>query len=192
MVFAGTVVGCSLTAAALGLAAGLSLDTDPRPAAPPRPGPTYAQWISRAEVMARLLRWHPHSAQRIGYDQSKTHDGYRTDGSGYASMALGLPAPGPNSTDLAWGGYCRRIRPAQLRPGDLIINASGIATTRQVAVFEKWANSAHTAYWVYQQRRVYGTDHLILDHSLAADSPFHAYRPLNINERPPATPPPPE
>jgi hypothetical protein len=181
----GTTVGCSLAAGAIGLATGMSLR--PAPAPRPHPTPTYAQWITRSQVIARARSWHPHSGQRVPYDMAKDRDGYRTDGSGYASMALGLPAPGPNSTDLAWGGYTRQIAPSKLLPGDLIINATGQAGSRQVVIFEKWADTAHTAYWAYQQRRDYGTDHLVLRHSLAADGPYHPYRPLNIHERPGAT-----
>ncbi|WP_460334674.1 helix-turn-helix domain-containing protein [Actinoallomurus acanthiterrae] len=182
MLHIGITLGCSLAAGAVGLAAGLSLR--PAPARRPRPAPTYAQWITRPQILARARTWRPHSDQRIPYDMSKNRGGYRTDGSGYASMALGLPAPGPNSTNLAWGGYARQIPPTKLLPGDLIINATGQASTRQVAIFEKWANTAHTSYWVYQQRRAYGTDHLVLRYALSATSPYRPYRPLNINEQP--------
>jgi hypothetical protein len=140
--------------------------------------------MTRPEIINRARTWHPHSAQRIRYDLNRSFRGYRTDGSGYASMALGLPAPGPNSTDLAWGGYTRQIRAAELLPGDLIINASGGIGTRQVVIFERWANASHTGYWVYQQRREYGTDHLVLTYGLAAGGDYHPYRPLNIQDRP--------
>jgi hypothetical protein len=180
----GATLGCSLAAGAIGLATGMSLRPETAKAPRPQATPTYVQWITRPQIIARALTWRPHSDQRVPYDQAKNHDGYRTDGSGYASMALGLPAPGPNSTDLAWGGYTRQIRPAQLLPGDLIINATGPGNTRQVAIFERWANTAHTAYWVYQQRRGYGTDRLVLRNSMAANGPYHPYRPMNINEQP--------
>ncbi|MCO5972814.1 hypothetical protein [Actinoallomurus soli] len=162
----------------------------PGPAPRPRPAPTDIQWITRSQIIARARTWHPHSGQRVPYDMARNHGGYRADGSGYASMALGLPAPGPDSTDLAWGGYTRQIPPSTLLPGDLIINAIGEAGTRQVAIFERWANTAHTAYWVYQQRRGYGTDHLVLRHPLAADGTYRPYRPLNIHEQPGETPAP--
>ncbi|WP_433175128.1 helix-turn-helix domain-containing protein [Actinoallomurus sp. CA-150999] len=181
MLHIGITLGCSLAAGTVGLASGLSLR--PEPARRPHPAPTVAQWITRPQILTRARTWHPHSDRRIPYDMSKNRGGYRTDGSGYASMTLGLPAPGPNSTDLAWGGYARQIPPSKLLPGDLIINATGQASTRQVAIFEKWANTAHTAYWVYQQRREYGTDHLMLRYALSANSPYRPYRPLNINEQ---------
>lgn len=177
IVFAGIILTCAVVGGAVGLGLGLSLRS--APAQPARP---YTQWLTRTEVVARLQMWHPHSDLRIPYSQGRFYQGYRTDGSGYASMALGLPVPGPNSPDLASGQYCHRIEPAELLPGDLIINPTGDAGTRQVAIFDKWADAPHTRYWVYQQRRGYGTDHLVLSYRLDANSQYHAYRPLNIHE----------
>jgi hypothetical protein len=177
MMFAGAVLACAVVGGAAGLGIGLSLRTTP--AEPARP---YTQWLTRPEVLSRVQMWHPHSDQRIPYSQSRFYQGYRTDGSGYASMAIGLPTPGPNSPDLASGQYSRRIAPTELLPGDLVINSTGDAGTRQVAIFDKWADTGHTRYWVYQQRRGYGTDHLVLSYPLGADSQYHAYRPLNIHE----------
>jgi hypothetical protein len=177
IVFSGVVLTCALVGGAAGLGIGLSLRTTP--AQPARP---YTQWLTRPEVLSRVQMWHPHSDLRIPYSQSRFYQGYRTDGSGYASMAIGLPTPGPNSPDLASGQYTRPIPPTELLPGDLIINPTGDAGTRQVAIFGKWEDTAHTRYWVYQQRRGYGTDHLVLSYPLGANSQYHAYRPLNIHE----------
>ena len=177
------VLGCTLAAAAAGFAAGLSVRK-----APPRPSHPYTQWLSRQEILGRLQAWHPHTDRRIPYSQTGSCQGYRTDGSGYASMAIGLPTPGRISTELASSQYTRRISPAELLPGDLIINPTGDAGTRQVAVFHAWADATHTRYWVYQQRREYGTDHLVLSFPLGPRSPYHAYRPLNIHETTPPRP----
>jgi len=177
MIFTATVLVCAVVGGAAGLGIGLSLRT--APAQPARP---YAQWLTRQEILSRVQMWHPHTSTRIPYSQSRFYQGYRTDGSGYASMAIGLPTPGPNSPDLASGQYTRRIEPTELLPGDLIINPTGDAGTRQVAIFDKWADAARTRYWVYQQRREYGTDHLILSYPLGTSSEYHAFRPLNIHE----------
>ncbi len=174
-----TSLVCATLTGALGVIAGMSV----RPA-PKRPAHRYSEWITRPEILARARRWNPHSARRVPYSQDEKFDGYRTDGSGYASMALGLPTPGPNSTDLAWGGYSQLIPAARLRPGDLVINATGGNGVRRVAIFERWANPAHTTYWVYQQRRGYGTDHLVVNFPLAPGGDYHPYRPLNIQEHP--------
>jgi hypothetical protein len=176
-VFAGTVVGCAVVAGAAGLTTGLALRK-----APAEPAHPYTQWLTRREILARVRTWHPHTAARIPYSQSGSYEGYRTDGSGYASMAIGLPSPGPTSGELASASYTRRILPSELQPGDLIINPTGGAGTRQVAVFDAWVDGPHTRYRVYQQRRGYGTDHLVLAYPLGVNSPYHAFRPLNIHE----------
>jgi hypothetical protein len=136
--------------------------------------------ISRSQVIARAWTWHPHSQARIPYDQAGSYQGYRTDGSGYASMTLGLPQPGPTSGSLAGGVYSRPIPMAQLQGGDLVINATGDAGVRQVVIFEKWADPGRGSYWAFQQRRGYGTDHLVLREGLGGSGNFNAYRPRNI------------
>jgi hypothetical protein len=136
--------------------------------------------ISRAQVIANAKTWHPHTAQRVPYSQAKTHNGYRTDCSGYASMALALGKPGLNTVGLAKSSVTTRISMSQLKQGDLIIDATGNSNTRHVVIFEKWANTAHTSYWEYEQRGSYGTDHRTRTYGLAKGSEYHAYRPKKI------------
>ncbi|MBW8487369.1 hypothetical protein [Actinomadura parmotrematis] len=136
--------------------------------------------VTRAQVIARAKTWHPHTSQRVPYSQNKTHGGYRTDCSGYASMALALPKPGPNTVGLATSKYTKKISFSALKQGDLIIDAIGSNTTRHVVIFEKWANAKHTRYWAYEQRGHYGTDHRTLTYGLAKGSQYKAYHPKNI------------
>lgn len=145
--------------------------------------------IPRSEVIARAETWHPHTPQRIPYSQGAYHDGYRTDCSGYASMALGLAKPGTNTVGLASSSVSRPIGMGDLLTGDLVIDATGDNNTRHVVIFEKWANAAHTSYWEYEQRGGYGTDHRTVNYGLTAGSQFHAHRPLNLDGG--GTPPPP-
>jgi hypothetical protein len=136
--------------------------------------------VTRNQVIARAKTWHPHTGSRVPYSQSKTHGGYRTDCSGYASMTLRLPKPGPNTVGLASSTYSKRISMSQLKKGDLIIDAIGSNTTRHVVIFEKWTSSKHTAYWAYEQRGGYGTDHRTRTYGLSSGSQYKAYRPKNI------------
>ncbi|MGI5324228.1 hypothetical protein [Actinomadura nitritigenes] len=136
--------------------------------------------VTRAQVIARAKTWHPHTSSRVPYSQTKTHGGYRTDCSGYASMALRLPKPGPNTVGLASSTYSKRISMSQLKTGDLVIDAIGSNTTRHVVIFEKWTSSKHTAYWAYEQRGHYGTDHRTRTYGLSSGSQYKAYRPKNI------------
>ena len=136
--------------------------------------------ITRAKVIANAKTWHPHTAQRVPYSQSRTHNGYRTDCSGYASMALALGKPGLNTVGLAGSSVTTRIKMSALKQGDLIIDATGTSNTRHVVIFEKWANSAHSSYWEYEQRGSYGTDHRTRTYGLASGSQYHAYHPKKL------------
>lgn len=139
-----------------------------------------AATITRAKVIANAKTWHPHTAQRVPYSQSRTHNGYRTDCSGYASMALGLGKPGLNTVGLARSSVSTRISMSALKQGDLIIDATGTSNTRHVVIFVKWANSKHTAYWEYEQRGGYGTDYRTRTYGLASGSEYHAYHPKKL------------
>ena len=136
--------------------------------------------ITRAKVIANAKTWHPHTSSRVPYSQSKTHGGYRTDCSGYASMALALGKPGLNTVGLAKSSVTTKIKMSQLKQGDLIIDATGTSNTRHVVIFEKWANSKHTSYWEYEQRGSYGTDHRTRTYGLASGSQYHAYHPKKL------------
>ncbi|GAA3788003.1 hypothetical protein GCM10022226_03200 [Sphaerisporangium flaviroseum] len=164
----------------------------PTPTAAPEGTPQLlaaAAPITRSQMIARAKTWHPHTAQRVPYSQTKTRGGYRTDCSGYVSMALGLAKPGPITVGLAKSTYSKRIKISELRKGDLIIDAIGTNTTRHVVIFEKWANAKHTSYWAYEQRGGYGTDYRTRTYGLAAKTEYKPYRALNIREDAPVPAP---
>ncbi|MEU6407366.1 hypothetical protein [Microbispora sp. NPDC046933] len=71
---------------------------------------------ARQRVIDRAKTWNPGTPQRVPYDQGKYHNGYRTDCSGYASMALGLNPPGPNTVALASPAVSSPIAMADLLP----------------------------------------------------------------------------
>ncbi|MFC4587902.1 helix-turn-helix domain-containing protein [Sphaerisporangium corydalis] len=138
--------------------------------------------VDRAGVIARARTWRPATGRRVPYSQVKKHDGYRTDGSGYASMALELPRPGPNTISLATPNFSRPIKMTELLQGDLVIDPVGGNTARAVVIFDRWADAGHTSYWAYQQRAGYGTDYRIVDHGLKPGGQFRAYRPVNLRD----------
>lgn len=185
-------VGAGALALTGAMAAAYALTTSPSHSAAPsstnltvqaaaQAGPvSAAATISRASVIARAKTWHPHTAQRVPYSQSRTHGGYRTDCSGYASMALALGKPGLNTVGLASSSVSKRISMSALKQGDLIIDATGNHNTRHVVIFVKWANSKHTSYWEYEQRGSYGTDYRTRTYGLAKGSEYHAYHPKKL------------
>ncbi|TDD80351.1 hypothetical protein [Actinomadura rubrisoli] len=142
-----------------------------------RTAPGHSGNNARSEVISRARTWNPHTDERVSYSQISSHNGYRTDCSGYVAMALGLPKPGPNTVGLTSSRYTERIDMSELKKGDLVMDALGSNTTRHVVIFEKWANSRHTAYWAYEQRGRYGTDYRTRDYGLSSGSEYEAYRP---------------
>jgi cell wall-associated NlpC family hydrolase len=127
--------------------------------------------INRAKTWLTAVNGH-----QVPYSQTATHGGYRTDCSGYVSMALQLPKPGPNTVGLASSTYTTKITKGQLKKGDLVIDANGSSTTRHVVIFEKWTSSAKTAYRAYEQRGGHGTDYSTRSYGLGSDQ-YDFYRP---------------
>ncbi|MGW7352165.1 hypothetical protein [Streptomyces sp. Z26] len=139
--------------------------------------------LTPQEVLNRASTWlTANNGAQVPYSQTQTwSDGYRQDCSGYVSMALKLPAPGPNTVGLAGDrGLTTPIALGNLKAGDLLIDADGSNTTRHVVIFEKWTDASHTAYKAYEQRGGHGTDHRTLTYGLDAGSEYKPYRPVKL------------
>lgn len=120
----------------------------------------------------------------VPYSMERTwKDGYRQDCSGFVSMALGLGKPGLNTVGLAdsGSGVTKRLSSvSQLKKGDLLIDYStSDGDFRHVVIFEKWANTAHSAYWAYEQRGTYGTTHRQLKYGIGSDN-YDPFRPVKL------------
>jgi hypothetical protein len=108
--------------------------------------------ITRSAVIKRAKSWpaagvpyclgYPLS-QCVGKNYTNAYGTYRADCSGFVSMAWNLSS---SLTTSSLPSVATRINKSQLKAGD-ILNKSGV----HVVVFEKWANSAKTAYWAYEQ-----------------------------------------
>ncbi|MEU4120269.1 VCBS repeat-containing protein [Kitasatospora sp. NPDC028055] len=94
--------------------------------------------VSRSEAIQRAKTW-----VGIGLDYSWTgsHDGYRTDCSGYVSMAWKL---GDSLTTDTFGpqGVTEGISKGDLKAGDALLNDNSGASGH-VVLFEKWTDSDH-------------------------------------------------
>ncbi|MCE6993529.1 hypothetical protein LZG04_01710 [Saccharothrix sp. S26] len=113
--------------------------------------------ITRAEVLHRAASW-----VRVPYSQTAFHTNrygtYRTDCSGFASMAFGLPdVPhgGLNTVDLI--AVSTPIGKDELLPADVLIDPTGDRTTRHVVLFEAWADPRRTHYLGREQCGGLGT-----------------------------------
>lgn len=141
-----------------------------------------APTVTRSEEIRRAATWLTADHGRpVPYSQSKTwQDGYRQDCSGYVSMALRLPAPGPNTVALD-RSYTTPLRMADLRQGDLVVKSnSSSSRIRHVVIFDRWADAAHSSYWTYEQAGGAGTRHRQHSYGLRAGDGYHAAHPKNL------------
>ncbi|MCX5407731.1 VCBS repeat-containing protein [Streptomyces sp. NBC_00335] len=105
--------------------------------------------ISRAEVIARAKTW---TDAGVPYSQTSylTSFGqrYRTDCSGFVSMAWNLATSASNN----WGettptlpSFSSSISKSELKPGDILLNPSP-GNDGHVVIFNGWANAERTKY----------------------------------------------
>lgn len=124
-----------------------------------RPPPT-----SRAEILLRAESW---LADSVRYDTEGFHDNefgsYRTDCSGYVSMAWGLPGRpadargGLNTVDLT--RLAVRLDKTELRAGDAVIAAVGGFRDRHATLFARWDGPDFRTYRAYEHAAGIGTVH---------------------------------
>ncbi|MFE5207424.1 peptidoglycan-binding protein [Streptomyces sp. NPDC056600] len=143
-----------------------------------------AATITRDQMIARAQTWlTANNGKPVPYSMERNwKDGYRQDCSGYVSMALALNKPGLNTVGLATNSSVtkRLSSVSQLQKGDLLIDYSTTdGDFRHVVIFEKWANTAHSAYWAYEQRGTYGTTHRQLKYGIGNDN-YDPFRPVKF------------
>ncbi|MFE4822943.1 hypothetical protein ACFRFU_42345, partial [Streptomyces sp. NPDC056704] len=105
-------------------------------------GPT----ITRSEVIDRAASW---VGLGLEYSWDRTYQGYRTDCSGYASMAWRLDTPGLDTTSFVPSGVASWIGKDDLKPGDALLNDAAGASGH-IAIFEGWTDSSRSSYSAYE------------------------------------------
>jgi len=95
--------------------------------------------ISRKAVVSRGAKW---VSKRVSYSQSRYYNGYRTDCSGFVSMAWGART---SYTTGTISGAARRISASQLKPGDAVLYSG------HVVLFVKWKNKRAGTFVAYEQ-----------------------------------------
>jgi cell wall-associated NlpC family hydrolase len=114
--------------------------------------------LTRADVLTRARSW---LGVGIPYSQSRCYRNqygdYRTDCSGFVSMAWGL---GGSGSAFWTGNLLDRsgvIARADLQPGDALLRHTGDPNENHVALFVAWADSGHTQPNVIEQTGSSGT-----------------------------------
>lgn len=106
--------------------------------------------VTGATAVARAQVW---VNAGIPYNQSGYYQGYREDCSGYVSMAWGLPTPGLTTPYFTTVGHY--ISASQLQRGDALLNPAA-GNAGHIVLFSGWANTAHTAYYGYEETGSHG------------------------------------
>ncbi|WP_344324687.1 NlpC/P60 family protein, partial [Streptomyces macrosporus] len=104
-----------------------------------------APTITRSTVIARADSW---VGIGLDYDWNGSYQGYRTDCSGYVSMAWNLDRSLTTDT-FAGYGVTETISKSELKPGDALLDDDSGAGGH-VVLFEKWADEAQSEYWGYE------------------------------------------
>ncbi|AEO64624.1 97b6b99d-9902-4e66-a834-a03f2d8294e9 [Thermothielavioides terrestris] len=109
---------------------------------------SYNGKISRAEIISRGEYW---ISRHVPYSMSKTYPDpqgrkYRTDCSGFVSMALHANAPGYSTVTLT--DIVKPIKWSELKPGDVVgtLGPGTAGASGHVTLFHSWADSAHKEY----------------------------------------------
>jgi len=83
--------------------------------------------VNRADVIAKGMEW---VNAHVPYSQTGSHEGYRTDCSGFASCAWKLAKPGITTGQFVPNKVCVQTTKDKLERGDLIL-----APNHHVAIF---------------------------------------------------------
>jgi len=101
--------------------------------------------LTRSEVLTRARSW---VDANVKYSQLKTHTNqygtYRTDCSGFVSMAWGLARSETTFTLPSFGRWLGSLD--ELKPGDAINDVQN-----HIVMFVSWANDSHTVANVYEE-----------------------------------------
>ena len=96
---------------------------------------------------------------------------YRTDCSGYVSMAWSLSS---SLSTVTLPGVSKMISKNDLKAGDILCKcgANTGGAGGHVLIFEKWADAAKTKYWAYEQHGNHVTHHRIVPYPYFNDKSY--------------------
>lgn len=134
-----------------------------------------AKSITRDEVIKRAQKW---SKNPVPYSMEKYKDGYRTDCSGYVSLAYKL---GESYSTVNLPNVVEPIKKDELKSGDIIgyLGPGSGGANGHVVIFEKWADKEHTKYYTYEQTPPH-TMHHVVKYPYKDKKNFKPYRYKNI------------
>ncbi|MYS21862.1 Peptidoglycan-binding (PGRP) domain of peptidoglycan hydrolases-containing protein [Streptomyces sp. DvalAA-14] len=118
--------------------------------------------ISASEILSRAASWNgtPYSSSSYKYGPGNDIS-YRTDCSGYVSMALHLSS---SLTTVTLPSVVHSVSKAALQPGDVIgvLGPNTGGNAGHVLIFDGWADSAHSQYYAWEDSGDAGVHHLTM------------------------------
>ncbi|MFI9719723.1 FG-GAP repeat domain-containing protein [Streptomyces sp. NPDC052396] len=109
--------------------------------------------LTRAQVLERADSW---VNAGLTYSQLDFYQGYRTDCSGYASMAWQLSDGGKkdslDTTSFVPSGVASWIDKGDLLPGDALLNDAA-GNDGHIVIFDHWADASQSSYIGYEFTR---------------------------------------
>ncbi|WP_194893677.1 hypothetical protein [Catenulispora pinisilvae] len=154
--------------------------------------------ISGCMAAERAMYWvNANNGNGVIYDQSATFnspDGvpYRSDCSGFVSMALHLTPTGLDAFvtgDMYEANGFQDVAKDNLQQGDILDNPSA-GDAGHVVLFDHWTDSTHTSYWGFEQHGPsgsYGTSYHVIPYPYFSGS--GTYYPQHYTKlAPPAVP----
>lgn len=140
--------------------------------------PDAATSPGRREVLRRAASWIGPDGQGVPYSMGAYHDGWRTDCSGYVSMAWNLRTDGGdklNATTVTFDStHAAPITRSELAPGDIILKPAA-GGNGHVVLFERW-DADPNYYWAYEQAGGVGTVHRRIRYPYGGDPGYSPYR----------------
>ncbi|PKQ29034.1 MAG: hypothetical protein CVT60_07470, partial [Actinobacteria bacterium HGW-Actinobacteria-10] len=147
--------------------------------------PSFAPALSRSTIIARAARW---VQLDVPYSQSGYFEGYRTDCSGYVSMAWVLTYNG-QPTSLTTAGLDApsvsvAIAKDTLQPGDMILRPSDQpgAPYGHAVIFAGWADQARTSYYGYHESSSKGATYAKIPYPFYNETGFTPRRFVGVDD----------
>lgn len=103
------------------------------------------QGLASLDGKATIERARTWTDEGVPYSQTASKDGYRTDCSGFVSMAWDLPE---NLTTWRIPLVAHEITKDELRPGDVLLDWT--SEDKHVVIFERWASLDRSSYWALE------------------------------------------
>ncbi|WP_194894315.1 C40 family peptidase [Catenulispora pinisilvae] len=115
--------------------------------------------ISASEILSRAASWNGTPYSTTTYKDGPGNDiAYRTDCSGYVSMAFHLSS---SLTTVSLPSVVHSISKADLQPGDIlgVLGPNTGGNAGHVLIFDGWADSAHDSYNAWENSGDQGVHH---------------------------------